>query len=78
LIFIRGDRLFTHFVEPSGLCPILYYNKNSLFERGAKKMSDPLTTSLLVSLAIQEFVKSGTGDLAKRFTVEALAKIPEL
>ena len=30
----RGDRLFTHFVEPSGLCPILYYNKNSFFERG--------------------------------------------
>jgi len=38
----RRDRPLTHFVEPSGLCPILYYNKNknSLFERGAKKMSD--------------------------------------
>jgi len=41
-------------------------------------MSDPLTTSLLVSLAVQEFVKSGTGDLAKRFTAEAIAKIPVL
>jgi hypothetical protein len=41
-------------------------------------MSDPLTANLLVTLAVQEFVKSETGDLAKRFTAEALAKIPEL
>ena len=41
-------------------------------------MSDPLTVSLLVTLAVQEFVKSGTGDLAKRFTAEALTKIPGL
>jgi len=41
-------------------------------------MADPLTTSLLVSLAVQEFVKSGAGDLAKRFTAEAIAKIPVL
>jgi hypothetical protein len=41
-------------------------------------MSDPLTVSLLVTLAVQEFVKSGTGDLAKRFTAEALTKIPVL
>ncbi|MFM7437308.1 MAG: hypothetical protein ACKO2V_01685 [Snowella sp.] len=41
-------------------------------------MTDPLTASVLVTLAIQEFVKSGTGDLAKRFTAEALAKIPVL
>jgi hypothetical protein len=38
-------------------------------------MTEPLTTGLLVTLAVQEFVKSGTGDLAKRFTTEALAKI---
>lgn len=56
----------------------LYYNQNSFFDRGAKKMSDPLTTSLLVTLAVQEFVKSGAGDLAKRFTAEAIAKIPVL
>ena len=33
---------------------------------------------MLVTLAVQEFIKSGTGDLAKRFTAEALAKIPVL
>ena len=41
-------------------------------------MTEPLTTGLLVTLAVQEFLKSGTGDLAKRFTAEALAKIPVL
>ncbi|MEB3175947.1 MAG: hypothetical protein VKN60_12305 [Cyanobacteriota bacterium] len=41
-------------------------------------MTDPLTTTVLVTLAIQEFVKSGAGDLAKRFTAEAEAKIPVL
>jgi hypothetical protein len=41
-------------------------------------MTEPLTAGLLVTLAVQEFVKSGTGDLAKRFTAEALAKIPIL
>ena len=41
-------------------------------------MTEPLTTGLLVTLEVQEFVKSGTGDLAKRFTAEALAKIPVL
>ena len=38
-------------------------------------MTEPLTTGLLVTLAVQEFVKSGTGDLAKRFTAEDLTKI---
>jgi hypothetical protein len=38
-------------------------------------MTEPLTAGLLVTLAVQEFVKSGTGDLAKRFTAEALDKI---
>ena len=41
-------------------------------------MTEPLTAGLLVTLAVQEFVKSGTGDLAKRFTAEGLAKIPIL
>ena len=43
-------------------------------------MSDPLTltTSALVTLAIQKFVESGAGELAKKFTTEAIAKIPEL
>lgn len=41
-------------------------------------MAEPLTTGLLVNLAVQEFIKSGTGDLAKRFTTEALTKIPVL
>lgn len=37
-------------------------------------MADPLTASLIVNLAVQEFVKSGAGDLAKRFTAEAIAQ----
>jgi hypothetical protein len=41
-------------------------------------MTDPvtaLTASAIASLAFQEFVKSGAGDLAKRFTGEAIAKM---
>lgn len=43
-------------------------------------MTDPLTLTAgaLVTLATQEFVKSGTGEIAKKFTGEAIAKIPEL
>jgi len=43
-------------------------------------MSDPLTLTAgaLVTLAIQKFVESGAGELAKKFTTEAIAKIPEL
>jgi hypothetical protein len=37
-----------------------------------------LTASAIASLAFQEFVKSGAGDLAKRFTEEAIAKMDEL
>ncbi|MBE9088984.1 hypothetical protein IQ232_04055 [Microcystis aeruginosa LEGE 11464] len=38
-------------------------------------MTDPLTASVLVTLEIQEFIKSGTGDLAKRFTaIETITK----
>lgn len=41
-------------------------------------MSDPLTAGLIVTLAAQEFIKSGAGEFAKRFTAEASKKIPEL
>ena len=43
-------------------------------------MTDPLTLTAgaLITLATQEFVKAGTGELAKKFTGEAIAKIPEL
>jgi hypothetical protein len=44
-------------------------------------MTDPvtaLTANAIASLAFQEFVKSGAGDLAKRFTREAIAKMDEL
>ncbi len=44
-------------------------------------MAEPITTltaSVIASLAFQEFVKSGAGDLAKRFTGEAIAKMGRL
>ena len=41
-------------------------------------MSDPVTASLLVGLAVQKFVESSAGELAKKFTTEAIAKIPDL
>jgi hypothetical protein len=41
-------------------------------------MADPLTADVLVGLAVQKFVESGAGELAKKFTTEAIAKIPEL
>jgi hypothetical protein len=44
-------------------------------------MTDPvtaLTASAIASLAFQEFVKSGAGDLAKRFTGEAITKMGRL
>ena len=41
-------------------------------------MSDPVTAGLLVGLAVQKFVESSAGELAKKFTTEAIAKIPEL
>jgi hypothetical protein len=37
-----------------------------------------LTASAIASLAFQRFAKSGAGDLAKRFTGEAIAKMDEL
>ena len=41
-------------------------------------MADPLTADVLVGLAVQKFVESSAGELAKKFTTEAIAKIPEL
>ncbi len=44
-------------------------------------MAEPviaLTASAIAALAFQEFVKSGAGDLAKRFTGEAIAKMGRL
>lgn len=44
-------------------------------------MADPftaLTASTIASLAFQEFVKSGAGELAKKFTGEAIAKMGQL
>lgn len=44
-------------------------------------MTDPVTTltaSAIATLAFQEFIKSGAGELAKKFTAEAIAKMSEL
>jgi hypothetical protein len=44
-------------------------------------MTDPitmLTASAIASLAFQEFIKSGAGELAKKFTEEAIAKMGQL
>jgi hypothetical protein len=44
-------------------------------------MTDPvtaLTASAIVSLAFQEFIKSGAGELAKKFTAEAVARMNDL
>jgi hypothetical protein len=44
-------------------------------------MTDPvaaLTAGAIASLAFQEFVKAGAGELAKKFTAGAIAKIKEL
>jgi len=37
-----------------------------------------LTASAIASLAFQEFIKSGAGELAKKFTAEAIAKMDDL
>jgi uncharacterized protein with von Willebrand factor type A (vWA) domain len=44
-------------------------------------MADPITTltaSAIATLAFQEFIKSGAGELAKKFTAEAIAKMGQL
>jgi hypothetical protein len=48
---------------------------------GRIAMADPITTltaSAIATLAFQEFVKSGAGELAKKFTGEAIAKMGQL
>jgi hypothetical protein len=45
------------------------------------QMADPvtaMTAGAIATLAFQEFVKSGAGELAKRFTGEAIAKMGRL
>jgi hypothetical protein len=37
-----------------------------------------LTASAIATLAFQEFVKSSAGELAKKFTVDAIAKMEQL
>jgi hypothetical protein len=41
-------------------------------------MTDPITASAIATLAFQEFIKSGAGELAKKFTGEAITKIGQL
>lgn len=44
-------------------------------------MPEPITTvtaSAIATLAFQEFIKSGAGELAKKFTGEAIAKTEQL
>ncbi|HEY9827415.1 MAG TPA: hypothetical protein V6D19_18400 [Stenomitos sp.] len=44
-------------------------------------MADPITTltaSAIARLAFEEFIKSGAGELAKKFTAEAIAKMGQL
>jgi hypothetical protein len=41
-------------------------------------MTDPITASAIATLAFQEFIKSGAGELAKKFTGEAIAKMGQL
>lgn len=44
-------------------------------------MADPmtiLTASAIANLAFQEFIRSGAGELAKKFTAEAIAKMSDL
>ncbi len=37
-----------------------------------------MTASAIATLAFQEFVKSGAGELAKKFTAEAITKMSQL
>lgn len=39
---------------------------------------DPLTTGAILTLAFQKFIESGAGELAKKFTGEAIAKMDDL
>jgi hypothetical protein len=41
-------------------------------------MPEPFTAIAIATLAFQEFVKSGAGELTKKFTPEAIAKMGQL
>jgi hypothetical protein len=41
-------------------------------------MTDPITASVIATLAFQKFIESSTGELAKKFTGEAIAKMEQL
>jgi hypothetical protein len=43
-------------------------------------MTDPvsLTAATIATLACQKFIESGAGELAKKFTTEAIAKMESL
>jgi hypothetical protein len=44
-------------------------------------MAEPITTltaSAIATLAFQEFIKSGAGELAKKFTAEAIAEMGQM
>lgn len=39
---------------------------------------EPLTTGAILTLAFQKFIESGAGELAKKFTTSAIAKMDDL
>jgi hypothetical protein len=41
-------------------------------------MTDPLTASTIAALAFQKFIEGSAGELAKKFTVDAIAKMEQL
>jgi uncharacterized protein with von Willebrand factor type A (vWA) domain len=41
-------------------------------------MTDPLTASTIATLAFQKFIEGSAGELAKKFTVDAIAKMEQL
>ena len=38
-------------------------------------MTEPITATAIAILAFQKFIESGSGELAKKFTVEAISKM---
>jgi hypothetical protein len=41
-------------------------------------MTDPITANVIATLAFQKFIESSAGELAKKFTVDAIAKMEQL
>jgi hypothetical protein len=41
-------------------------------------MTDPITASAIATLAFQKFIEGSAGELAKKFTGEAIAKMEQL